>query len=74
MFLKQLDQPITYLGKLINGGMSIGGALYPDDAKDSSNLLKFADTALNSLKEGGRGGVRFFNQEMLDITIKKTEK
>lgn len=69
--LKQLDQPITYLGKLINGGMSIGGALYPDDAKDSSNLLKFADTALNSLKEGGRGGVRFFNQEMLDITIQK---
>lgn len=69
--LNQLDQPITYAGKLINGGMSIGCALYPNDAKDSSNLLKFADTALNNLKEGGRGGVRFFNQEMLEITIQK---
>lgn len=72
--LKQLDRPITYTGKLINGGMSIGCAMYPNDAKDSSNLLKFADTALNNLKEGGRGGVRFFNQEMLDITIQKAKQ
>ncbi|WP_111859121.1 bifunctional diguanylate cyclase/phosphodiesterase [Acinetobacter sp. CFCC 10889] len=69
--LKQLDLPITYAGKLINGGMSIGCALYPNDAKDSSNLLKYADTALNNLKDGGRGGVRFFSQEMLEITIQK---
>lgn len=72
--LKQLDRPITYTGKLINGGMSIGCAIYPNDAKESSNLLKFADTALNNLKEGGRGGVRFFNQEMLDITIQKAKQ
>ena len=72
--LKQLDRPITYTGKLINGGMSIGCAMYPQDAKDSSNLLKFADTALNNLKDGGRGGVRFFNQEMLEITLQKAKQ
>ena len=72
--LRQLDRPITYTGKLINGGMSIGCAMYPQDAKDSSNLLKFADTALNNLKDGGRGGVRFFNQDMLEITLKKAKQ
>ncbi|MCH7337023.1 bifunctional diguanylate cyclase/phosphodiesterase [Acinetobacter sp. NIPH 2699] len=61
---RQLDAPITYAGNLINGSMSIGCAIYPRDAKDSSNLMKCADTALNDLKATGRGGFRMFNQQM----------
>lgn len=61
---RQLDAPITYAGNLINGSMSIGCAIYPRDAKDSSNLMKCADTALNDLKAAGRGGFRMFNPQM----------
>lgn len=63
--LSQINAPITYSGRLINGGMSIGCALFPQDARDASLLMKCADTALNDLKSGGRGGIRMFNNAML---------
>ncbi|QXZ08870.1 EAL domain-containing protein [Comamonas sp. Y33R10-2] len=61
----QIEAPITYVGKHINGGMSIGCALYPANAADAQALMRCADTALNDLKAGGRGGVRMFNAAML---------
>ena len=61
----QIEAPITYLGKHINGGMSVGCALYPADAQDAEALMKCADTALNDLKADGRGGARMFDAEML---------
>ena len=65
---QQIHAPISYAGKIINGGMSIGCALYPRDARDTSGLLKCADTALNDMKASGRGGVRMFNREMREAT------
>lgn len=62
---KQIDAPITYLGKVINGGMTIGCAIAPRDSYDSSDLMKYADTALAYLKDSGRGGVCMFNESML---------
>ena len=72
--LKQLDAPITYSGKLLNGGMSIGGSIYPHDAKDGSGLLKCADAALNDLKERGRGGIRMFGVDMFEIAQGKAKQ
>lgn len=66
--LAQIEAPITYTGKLINGGLSIGCALFPQDARDASTLMKCADTALNDLKAGGRGGVRMFSARMMQAT------
>lgn len=63
--LIQINAPIHYNGKVINGGMSIGCAMFPRDAGDASNLMKKADTALNDLKAGGRGGVRIFHADMM---------
>ena len=60
----QLDQPINYIGDSISSAMSIGCAIYPRDALNTSNLLKCADIALNDLKNSGRGGIRMFNQDM----------
>lgn len=62
--LMQIHAPITYGGKVVNGGMSIGCAVYPRDAQDASSLMKCADTALNDLKAGGRGGIRMFSKKM----------
>jgi diguanylate cyclase (GGDEF)-like protein len=61
----QLDAPIYYAGQYINGGISIGCASYPQDAKNLSHLVRCADTALNDLKQTGRGGVLLFNEHML---------
>lgn len=68
LVLSQIEAPITYTGKLINGGLSIGCALFPQDARDASSLMKCADTALNDLKAGGRGGVRMFSTRMMQAT------
>ena len=67
---QQINAPITYAGKPINGGMSIGCALFPRDARDTSGLLKCADTALNDMKATGRGSVRMFSPEMHAAAIR----
>ena len=70
---QQLDIPVCYAGQYINGGMSIGCAIYPRDAQNSSNLLRCADVALNDLKISGRGGIRMFKSAMFK-TIELTTK
>ncbi|AMW78839.1 diguanylate cyclase [Acinetobacter sp. TGL-Y2] len=72
--LKQNDAPVTFSGKLINGGMSIGCAVYPQDATDVLGLMKCADTALNDLKERGRGGMRMYNNDMLQLAQEKSQQ
>lgn len=69
--IAQARAPVSYSGKAINGGMSVGCALYPRDGDNSSLLMRHADTALNHLKlSGGRGGVQIFNSAMLEhITL-----
>ena len=62
---QQIEAPITYQGRVVNGGMSIGCALYPHDAQDAQGLMQRADTALNDLKADGRGGVRIFDDTMM---------
>lgn len=43
---------------------SIGIALYPDDASTAEMLMSYADTALYSVKDEGRGTYRFFDTRM----------
>lgn len=71
---KQIDAPITYMGKVINGGMTIGCAKAPFDTKDSSDLMKYADTALGYLKDSGRGGICMFNDGMLQGAQKSADQ
>ena len=72
--LHQNEAPVTFSGKLINGGMSIGCAVYPQDATDVLGLMKCADTALNDLKERGRGGIRMYDADMLQLAEQKTQQ
>ncbi len=43
---------------------SIGISIFPDDAEDREDLLRFADTAMFHAKQGGRNGYRFFTEAM----------
>jgi diguanylate cyclase (GGDEF)-like protein/PAS domain S-box-containing protein len=45
-------------------GVSVGIALFPDNAQDASTLLANADAALYRAKGQARGSVRFFEAEM----------
>ncbi len=57
-------QPIQINGNTLNVSVSIGISIYPDHANDAATLLKYADAALYSAKEGGRNkAVLFLRQE-----------
>ncbi|MBU6268440.1 MAG: EAL domain-containing protein [Sphingomonadales bacterium] len=68
------EEPVTFAGRCINGGLSIGCALYPRDAASARELFKQADTALYDIKAGGRGGVRLFNPSMMEAAEAKARQ
>ena len=45
-------------------GASIGVSIFPDDAMDTEDLLRFADTAMFHAKQGGRNAWQFFASVM----------
>jgi diguanylate cyclase (GGDEF)-like protein len=51
-------------GHLLNVGASVGIALIPADGRDTDQILKNADLALNRAKQGGQGSFRFFEPAM----------
>ncbi len=52
-------------GAVLRLSASVGVAMYPDDGTGIDDLLHHADMALAQAKAGGgRGGLRFFNDEM----------
>lgn len=50
--------PIPVEDRQYRVGASIGIAVYPGDAQDADTLLRFADHAMYSAKQGGGNGVR----------------
>lgn len=52
---------------------SIGISIYPDDATDSVNLIKFADTAMYVAKSQGRNQFKFYAQEMNQNALRRLE-
>jgi len=46
--------PVKVEGKLVRTGVSVGCALYPDDAKDPTELCAAADRAMYASKRGAR--------------------
>jgi diguanylate cyclase (GGDEF)-like protein/PAS domain S-box-containing protein len=48
----------------VRAGVSIGIAVFPNDARDASMLLANADAALYRAKGQARGSIRFFEAEM----------
>ena len=59
-----LRRPLSVGGHTLNTSCSIGISIFPDDAEDSSELMKNADTAMYHAKEQGRNNFQFFSPEM----------
>jgi diguanylate cyclase (GGDEF)-like protein len=48
----------------VYSGASVGLAFYPNDARTSEALLRYADMAMYQAKANGRGAYAFYSQEM----------
>jgi diguanylate cyclase (GGDEF)-like protein len=59
-----LCEPFDLGDHRVIAGTSIGIAVAPRDGTDSDEILKNADLALYSAKNGGRGSFRFFEPEL----------
>ncbi|WP_454691291.1 putative bifunctional diguanylate cyclase/phosphodiesterase [Achromobacter aloeverae] len=62
--VRMIDEPVTIHGHDLLVTVSIGIALYPDDAHTPEDLLKFADTAMYRAKSLGRNQYCFFETSM----------
>lgn len=61
---KALCEPFDLGDHQVTVGTSIGIAIAPRDGSDSDVIMKSADLALYSAKNGGRGAFRFFEPEL----------
>ncbi|GBF05017.1 diguanylate cyclase/phosphodiesterase with GAF sensor [Deinococcus aerius] len=59
-----LGEPFHVAGHDLRVGCSLGISLYPTDGQDAEALLRAADTAMYAAKVAGRGGYRFYVEEM----------
>jgi diguanylate cyclase (GGDEF)-like protein len=64
--VKALEEPFALADRQVRVSCSVGVALFPGDARTSTDLIKNADLALYRAKSAGRGQVRFYEAAMDD--------
>lgn len=68
---RNVIQPIDLRGNVINLEYSLGVALFPDDTKDSVQLVNYADSAMYHIKESGKSDYYFHNAALKAQTENK---
>jgi diguanylate cyclase (GGDEF)-like protein len=58
--LEQLSRSYTLGEEIVNITVSIGIAIYPDDATDAEGLLDLSDKAMYQVKNSTRNGICFW--------------
>ncbi|MFA9558698.1 EAL domain-containing protein [Evansella sp. AB-rgal1] len=71
--MKVFQEPFYYNKMESFIQVSIGSAIYPNTARDSEELMKHADMALNAAKSSGSGTNCVFAKEMKEAFLKKIE-
>lgn len=59
-----IEDRLEIEGRMLRVSASIGIALFPEDGRDISTLMKQADTALYHAKQQGRGRYSYFKEDM----------
>ncbi|WP_085296918.1 putative bifunctional diguanylate cyclase/phosphodiesterase [Cognaticolwellia mytili] len=71
--LEKLAQPYELEQKNIYCSVSIGIAIYPNDALDRDTLLRSADQAMYGAKAQGRNNVHYFTENMRTDVLRRIE-
>jgi diguanylate cyclase (GGDEF)-like protein/PAS domain S-box-containing protein len=64
MLVRLFDQPLDLPGQELKVSVSLGAAIYPDDAQDAATLRKRSDQALYHAKRFGRNRYAFASPEV----------
>lgn len=71
--LASVAEPCSIDGREFIVSCSIGIALYPDDGRDPTTLLKHADTAMYKAKHSGRNNFQFYTSELNQALTQRLE-
>jgi two-component system CheB/CheR fusion protein len=55
-----INEPIEILGEVLQIGVSLGIATFPDDGDTAADLIRHADSAMYAAKSRGKNNIRFF--------------
>ncbi len=66
-----LRETYTVLNVAVKSTVSIGVAVYPDDAENVQNLLKYADIAMTDAKHRGKNTISFFHSVMQENLLSR---
>lgn len=69
--ISEVDQPIVIGNNQVGVSASVGIAVYPNDAEDAADLLKYADIAMYHAKGGGRNRFQYFTEAMNQQALAK---
>jgi len=69
--LNTMKEPIKILNNTLYITTSIGVSIYPDDAINELNLIKFADSAMYKAKDEGRNSYQYYASDMTEYTYKR---
>jgi diguanylate cyclase (GGDEF)-like protein len=62
--LNKLSLPFTLDDKLLSISVSIGISLYPSDATEAADLVRYADFAMYEAKQMGRGQFQYYSETL----------
>ena len=54
-------------------GVNIGAALFPDDASDAEELMKYADLAMFAAKKSAKSAIKFYSKALKEASAKRLE-
>ncbi len=69
--IQALEKPIILQGHELMVTTSIGISIYPDDAVDTEELLKYADASMYNAKDKGRNAYVFYSQDLHALSRKR---
>lgn len=69
-----VEQPISLEENIVSVGASIGISVFPNDSKNSDELLRHADVAMYHAKQVGRNNYQFFTESMNDEAKQRLSK
>lgn len=62
-----LSEPVYHDNIELRVTCSIGAVLFPEEGVSVHELLRYADTAMYQVKDGGRNSIAFFNESMANV-------